>query len=128
MNMKKIFLSFVFTFFSFIFNPVFASCISLSDVNIKFLPNSRDCTTSPSDRFLTFYNNSDIGSYSDSTNDLGFMISGKNDGGYSIYFTFDRGGDDPITSDQTLFAFYDAMNRGNLVARAGLRSNEFFLK
>jgi len=84
------FLFFAFFLFSFV---SFASCINITENDLKFLPNGDACDK-VNDGMLTIYDNanvSSVGAYS--KNNLSALISGKNGGGYSMHFTFDRDDD-----------------------------------
>ena len=120
-----LFLSFLFSaFFLFSFGS-FASCINITENDLEFLPSGDNCDRS-NNGALIMYDNSNVASVdSDNKNDLSSLISGKNDGGYSMHFTFDRDNID-LVGEQIFFAAYDTMSGDNVVARAGIKGGQFF--
>ena len=104
----------------------FASCLKLSDNDIDFLPQAGSCTDKANDGVVTLYNNSNIGNIGDKRNNLNSLIAGRNNGGYSIHFTFDRDNSAALSGDQIFFSAYENLYGGTPIARAGIRSGIFF--
>ena len=86
-------------------------------------PDDTICTDKATGGILKLYSNPDS---SASDNKLDTIIEGRSDTGYSMHFTFDRDESDNLSGDQILFAAYENMSDGTAVAKAGIRSGEFF--
>ncbi len=125
-QVKKVtyyFTIFLFSILFFSFSS-FASCIKIEDDKFVFLPpDDTICTDKATGGILKLYSNPDS---SASDNKLDTIIEGRSDTGYSIHFTFDRDESDNLSGDQILFAAYENMSDGTAVAKAGIRSGEFF--
>ena len=125
-QVKKVtyyFTIFLFSILFFSFSS-FASCIKIKDDKFVFLPpDDTICTDKATGGILKLYSNPDS---SASDNKLDTIIEGRSDTGYSMHFTFDRDESDNLSGDQILFAAYENMSGGTAVAKAGIRSGEFF--
>jgi len=114
-------------FIVFFSSNSFASCIAISDNDIEFLAQgSGDCTDKANNGILKIYYNRDINNGNDSFNDFNTLISGKNNKGYSMHFTFDRDGSAALSGEQILFAAYENYDDTTPIAKAGIRSGVFF--
>ena len=121
---KILFILIIFLSFS---TTSFASCLKLSDNDIDFLPQAGSCTDKANDGVVTLYNNSNIGNIGDKRNNLNSLIAGRNDGGYSIHFTFDRDNSATLSTDQIFFSAYENLSGGTPIDRSGIRSGIFFI-
>ncbi len=125
-QVKKVtyyFTIFLFSILFFSFSS-FASCIKIEDDKFVFLPpDDTICTDKATGGILKLYSNPDS---SASDNKLDTIIEGRSGNGYSMHFTFDRDESDNFSGDQILFAAYEDMSDGTAVAKAGIRSGEFF--
>ena len=125
-QVKKVtyyFTIFLFSILFFSFSS-FASCIKIKDDKFVFLPpDDTICTDKETGGILKLYSNPDS---SVSDNKLDTIIEGRSGNGYSMHFTFDRDESDNLSGDQILFAAYENMSGGTAVAKAGIRSGEFF--
>ena len=71
---------------------------------VRFLEDNEDGCVNKSDSYLSIYTN-------DTNNNLSSFLHGKNNGGYTILFIFDRD-NKPLTSGQALFAIYENISDG----------------
>jgi surface protein len=125
-QVKKLIYYFTIFLFSLLFFSFssFASCIKIEDDKFVFLPQDGTiCTDKATRGILKLYSNPDAAA---SDNKLDTIIAGRSDTGYSMHFTFDRDGSGNLSGDQILFAAYENMSGGTAVAKAGIRSGEFF--
>jgi len=99
-----------------------SSCIKVDKSEFIFLDNGQDNCSNKSDRgILKIYNNDNAGE----ATKLSSLISGKNNRGYTVHFTFQKSGK-KTNGEQILFAAYEEMSGGNAIARAGIRNSNFF--
>jgi surface protein len=114
-------------------SPALANnCIEMADLGVKFLANNEGDCTDNSNSYLSIYNNKNISSNNESKNNLKSLLSGHNDLGYTIQFSFDRNNDIALDSSQTLFAAYENINPNQneeAIAEAGITTDgKFFYR
>jgi surface protein len=104
----------------------------MADLGVKFLANGEGDCVDNSNSYLSIYNNNNISSNNESKNNLKSLLSGHNDLGYTIHFSFDRNNDIALASSQTLFAAYENINPNQsekAIAEAGItKDGKFFYR